>query len=123
MNAMQRAMRALHATVTQTAGVGATYDKDGDKLDLVVVPADVDAEIIGDNGFPVRIRAVDFLIACDKLVFKGVLVEPEAGDRIDVRRSLRMETYEITRLGGRACCEPADPYGNAWRVHTLRIKQ
>ena len=39
-----------------------------------------------------------------------------------MQRGGKLETYEAMRLGGNdSHFEPADPYGNQWRVHMKRV--
>jgi len=121
MNAIEKAVARLSATVQRAAGLAVQYYQDGLLIELTAVMADVDAEVVGPDGFPVVARATDFLIPCAELLVGGEPVEPKAGDQVRVQRGGKLETYEAMRLGGDSHFEPADPYSNQWRVHTKRV--
>ncbi|HUX02736.1 MAG TPA: hypothetical protein VMY35_17375 [Phycisphaerae bacterium] len=111
----------MTATVQRAAAVRVQYVRGPQTIPAAAVIADVEIEVTGPFGWPVTSRATDFLVETQRLVMDGKPIEPEPGDRVRVDRKGRWDTYEVTTFGDQGHCEPADPYGVSWRIHTKLV--
>ena len=64
----------------------------------------------------------DFLIATADLVFAGITILPERGDRILVEQDAKLSTYEVMAPLGEAPWRYSDPHQQLLRIHTKHLK-
>lgn len=116
-NMIQDGLAWLAGQVAAAAGELVQYRRGTQRVDLTAVPLDVEPELLEVEGYGLRAKVLDWLVAAADLVLDGVRTEPAAGDRIVRTSAGGQQTYEVAPLGEDAAARAADPHGVHWRVH------
>lgn len=90
----------------------AVYQRGSDVFDVLVTPAQVEAESLDGDGAVVLSNAFDFIMSANEL--PSSLGHPQRKDVI--RHAGRR--FEVTQIAGDDCWRWSDAYRTAYRIHT-----
>jgi hypothetical protein len=100
-----------------------TYQRGADSVAVWATMGRKTFDVAAEYGALVQVDATDFIVAAADLVLGGGVVVPQPGDRVRVPQGDGVDVYEVMGPGpDQACCEPADPYRKAWRIHTKLVR-
>jgi hypothetical protein len=121
LDLLQRAMTWLDGRRRQYLGREVLYQRGQETL---TVPATVGRTVFetqSEYGVVQRTESRDFLISASDLVWDGVMLLPQRGDRIRESQGERMYVYEVLAPGQEPCWRFSDPYRQTLRIHTAQV--
>ncbi len=110
----------LAGQLVEHAAETVLYCRGEQVVTIPAVPARVNVEVLSEEGFDARARAMDWIVPVDRLVFDGARTEPAKGDRISTTGAAPA-VYEVAAIVGSAHFEPADAYSTSWRIHSKLV--
>lgn len=104
------------------AAIPVEYRRGSDAIQIQAKKLLATVDVDTGDGTSITAQRVDWIVPADDLVFEGEITDPAAEDLIVELQGSKERTYEVMPVGTESHCEPADPYGNEWRIHSKLIE-
>lgn len=118
MNRQERAIARAHRAVGRVAAISVVYVDGETEIALSAVKTESDVEVIESDGSAVIARSTDWRVQAEDLAVDGARIRPRPGALVRATIDGTARVYEVTPIGGGACYEEADPYGQAFKIHS-----